>query len=83
MLSRFISEMICDNGGDVKLATFAAVAGVFPGFTVPSTVTPALLSAAWSAPAVYSAGSGITSEYRNGLLPAPIDPLTLMAPSFP
>ena len=62
MLSRFISETICDCGGDGSVATFSALAGVFPAFTVPSKVMPTFWSAARSAPAVNRAGSSTTSE---------------------
>jgi hypothetical protein len=51
-----------DSGGEARLATFSAFAGVFPALIAPSTVTPAACSAARSAPAVNSAGSSTTSE---------------------
>ena len=62
MLSRFISETICESGGDANEASFSAPAGVLPALSEPSKVMPALCSAARSAPAVKTAGSSTTSE---------------------
>src|SRR5216684_539824 len=63
------------------LAIFAALDGVVPSLTPPSTVMPCSISDARNAPVTKRAGSSTTYTYRLGPAREPIVPDTTMLPS--
>jgi hypothetical protein len=57
MLSLFIAATRLESGGERRLATTDAFAGVLPSRIPPSTATPRAMSALRKAPVVKIAGS--------------------------
>ncbi len=81
MLSRFITAISLESGGEGSVATSAACAGVPVKRVGPSIAMPRSASAVRNAPAVNAAGSSATIRYRRVPAFAPIVPRTSTTPS--